>query len=379
MPKPVSILIRPILVFALCSSLLSSRSAAYGQSLGTISVEAGDYQRIDTPVSLDLSGVAGIGFPLEELSLLEIKGSQRLSVPVQFEAGSPPRLWWVLSGTTAAGATRTYELVKGGPRSASGVGIRRDAKVIEIEKDGTKVLSYNHAIVPPPAGQSELYNRSAFIHPLWSPAGSVLTNIHPADHYHHVGIWMPWTKTKFEGKAVDFWNLNAGQGTVRFKRFLSRTSGPVFGGFQAEHDHVALQTADGEKIVLKDSTDNTIQEFTYDDEGDWPAEPDGDGPTLEVIDVTDDYDEPLNWVASDDWGGTPGEATDVTLATDYLMALLLDGPSHAATFQLFEDGSFTYTPEEGWTGTDTFTFKASDGADESEVVTVTIEVTEPEP
>ncbi|MHC4625600.1 MAG: DUF6807 family protein, partial [Planctomycetota bacterium] len=255
MIKAVSMLIRLVLVFALCSNLSWSRSAAYGQSLGTITVEAGDYQRIDTPVSLDLSGVPGIGFPSQELSLLEIKGSQRLSAPVQFEAGSPPRLWWVLSDTTPAGGTRTYELVKGGVHSASGVGIRRDGKVIEIKKNGAKVLSYNHAIVPPPAGQSELYNRSAFIHPLWSPAGSVLTNIHPADHYHHVGIWMPWTKTKFEGKAVDFWNLNAGQGTVRFERFLSTTSGPVFGGFQAEHDHVALQTADGEKTVLKEVWD----------------------------------------------------------------------------------------------------------------------------
>jgi hypothetical protein len=176
---------------------------------------------------------------------------------VQFEAGSPPRLWWVLSGTTPAGNKRTYQLYKGKGRlrTRGGVNTVQDDKVIQIEKDGTDVLSYNHAIVPPPAGQSELYNRSAFIHPLWSPEGSVLTNIHPSDHYHHVGIWMPWTKTKFEGKELDFWNLKKGEGTVRFNRFLSTTSGPVFGGFQAEHDHVALQTADGEKVVLKEVWD----------------------------------------------------------------------------------------------------------------------------
>jgi hypothetical protein len=161
----------------------------------------------------------------------------------------------VLSGTTQAGTRRTYELLKGGARAAGGVSTKQDEKIIQIKKNGTNVLSYNHAIVPPPAGQSELYNRSAFIHPLWSPAGSVLTNIHPSDHYHHLGIWMPWTKTKFEGKEVDFWNLKKGQGTVRFNRFLSATSGPVFGGFQAEHDHVALQTADGEKVVLKEVWD----------------------------------------------------------------------------------------------------------------------------
>ncbi len=251
----------PALIWSISILLLScglpwSQSVAYGQSLGTITVEAGDHTRVDTPVSLDLSGAAGIGFPEDELRLVEIKGSRRVDVPVQFEPGSPPRLWWVLSGTTSAGAKRTYEILDGTASAVDGVTARKDEKVLLIEKDGTKVLSYNHAIVPPPAGQSELYNRSAFIHPLWSPAGSVLTNIHPSDHYHHVGIWMPWTKTKFEGKEVDFWNLNKGQGTVRFNRFLSTpTSGPVFGGFQAEHDHVALQTTDGEKVVLKEVWD----------------------------------------------------------------------------------------------------------------------------
>ncbi|MHC4329654.1 MAG: DUF6807 family protein [Planctomycetota bacterium] len=254
MQKPVSTLIRLIPVFFLSCCLFSLQSVTYGEPLGTITVEAGNYTRNDTPVSLDLSGVPEV-FPGDDIRLVEVKGSRRLSVPVQFEAGSPPRLWWVLSGTTEPGTERKYELLKGDARAAQGVSAMQDKKVLELQKDGTKVLSYNHAVVPPPAGQSELYNRSAFIHPLWSPSGSILTNIHPADHYHHLGIWMPWTKTKFEGKAVDFWNLKAGQGTVRFNRFLSTTSGPVFGGFQAEHDHVALQTADGEKIVLKEVWD----------------------------------------------------------------------------------------------------------------------------
>ena len=116
-------------------------------------------------------------------------------------------------------------------------------------------MRYHHASVPAPAGQSELYKRSAFIHPLWSPAGTVLTNMQPADHYHHVGIWMPWTKTEFEGKETDFWNLKAGQGTVRFVKYLDTTTGPVYGGFQAQQHHVALQTDVGEKIVLDEVWD----------------------------------------------------------------------------------------------------------------------------
>jgi len=254
MRKPISTLMFLIALFIFSFDLLSFQSVASGAPLAHITVDAGHYVRVDTPVSLDLSGVP-VGFPSDRLRLVEVKGSRRTDVPMQFEAGSPPRLWWVLSGTTEPGDKRAYELVEGDAGTAQGVSAKKNDKVLELQKSGTKVLSYNHAIVPPPAGQSELYNRNAFIHPLWSPSGSVLTNIHPDDHYHHVGIWMPWTKTKFEGKETDFWNLKAGQGTVRFKRFISTTSGPVYGGFQAEQDHVVLKTDSGEKLVLKEVWD----------------------------------------------------------------------------------------------------------------------------
>ncbi len=36
------------------------------------------------------------------------------------------------------------------------------------------------------------------------------------------------------------------------------------------------------------------------------------------------------------------------------------------------DGSFTYTPEGGYRGTDSFTYKANDGALDSNIATVTI-------
>ncbi len=268
MLSPVSIPVRTILVLALLLCLLPTQSFTYGEPLALVTVEAGDYDRVDTPVSLDLSGVP-LGFPSDEIHLVEVAGTERVSVPVQFEAGSPPRLWWVLSGKTEAGTKRTYELVKGDASTASGVSVKVDDKVAQIQKDGTKVLNYNHAIVPAPPGQSKLYDRGGFIHPLWSPEGSVLTEIHPKDHYHHLGIWMPWTHTEFEGKKVDFWNLGEGQGTVRFKRFLSTMSGPVYGGFQAEHEHVALKTDQGEKVVLDEIWDVRVYNVGGPEKGYW--------------------------------------------------------------------------------------------------------------
>src|SRR5690606_27219719 len=103
------------------------------------------------------------------------------------------------------------------------------------------LLNYYHKTVYPPAGVDTAYRRSGFVHPLWSPKGQVLTRIQPPDHYHHYGIWNPWTHTLFEGDTVDFWNIRGRQGTVRFANFVSQTQGEVFSEFQALQEHVVFK------------------------------------------------------------------------------------------------------------------------------------------
>jgi len=61
-----------------------------------------------------------------------------------------------------------------------------------------------------------------------------------------------------------------------------------------------------------------------------------------------------------------------------LSAVLVSGPSHG-TLALSADGSFTYTPAANFTGTESFTYKASDGINTSNVATVTIRVTDTPP
>jgi hypothetical protein len=135
---------------------------------------------------------------------------------------------------------------------SSGVGTIDDEGVLEIRRKDRGILQYNHIPVAPPEGRDVLYTRSGFIHPLWSPTGDILTDIHPPDHPHHMGIWMPWTNTEFEGRHIDFWNLGGGKGTVRFKEFVSQTSGPVYGGFSALQEHVDLSSPQGEKVALNE-------------------------------------------------------------------------------------------------------------------------------
>ncbi len=72
----------------------------------------------------------------------------------------------------------------------------------------------------------------------------------------------------------------------------------------------------GEKIGLADADGNTILEFEYDDADPWPEEPDGDGPSLQVIDVNGDYDDPTNWRASAEIDGDPALASEPSTFID---------------------------------------------------------------
>ncbi len=68
----------------------------------------------------------------------------------------------------------------------------------------------------------------------------------------------------------------------------------------------------GEHIIVNDPDGNAIHDFTYDDVAPWPLTPDGQGPSLEIIDYNGDYNNPLNWRASASSDGTPGGTTRLT-------------------------------------------------------------------
>ncbi|MCP4846168.1 MAG: tandem-95 repeat protein, partial [Actinomycetia bacterium] len=67
-------------------------------------------------------------------------------------------------------------------------------------------------------------------------------------------------------------------------------------------------------------------------------------------------------------------ANDFDEEGDPLTAILVSGPTKAASFTLNADGSFNYTPIADFSGTDSFTYRADDGTAGSNVATVTINV-----
>ena len=101
-----------------------------------------------------------------------------------------------------------------------------------------------------------------------------------------------------------------------------------------------------------------------------------------AISITDENEAPeaLGDPYSIAMGGTltidaPGVLeNDADSDGDELAAILVSMPEHTALFELSQDGSFVYQPEDSFIGVDTFTYKAFDGALYSEVVTVEIDV-----
>jgi hypothetical protein len=207
---------------------------------------------LSIPARLDVDAIT---FQADSmLTLTEIQGTKRIPVPFQIENKRSRALYWMVNSENDKVKKRVYEL-----SVAKGSAIKNANAVAAVIKDGTlliqanekKLLQYNFKTVYPPTGVDTAFKRSAFIHPLWTPTGKVLTRIQPPDHYHHYGIWNPWTHVLFEGDTVDFWNIKGRKGTVRFGKFVAVTEGPVYAEYEALHEHVAFKNG-AEKVALNE-------------------------------------------------------------------------------------------------------------------------------
>jgi hypothetical protein len=223
----------------------------FSQKIATLEVELTKATfGLDIPVSINLDEVTYVSD--STLNLLEVKGDKKIATPFQIEQGDPRKLCWIVKTEPGAARKHIFELVKGKViRSPEVVATAKDG-ALTIHKGDQNLLQYYFKTVYPPKGVDTAYRRSGFIHPLWSPHGQVLTRIQPPDHYHHYGIWNPWTHVQYEGDTIDFWNINSKQGTVRFAKFVSVENGPVFSEFAALHEHVVFKKSGGEKVAMNE-------------------------------------------------------------------------------------------------------------------------------
>jgi hypothetical protein len=241
--------------------ILLLSSSLFAQEVAKFSVQTGE-ERIDAPVSIALDELY-YNTDKSSLTLYEVTADGEKPVPGQIETGHSARLWFVLEGISLKNSTRNFILkTENGNSMKSGIKILKRHKDLSIIADEKPVLNYRFETTFPPEGVDPLYKRSGYIHPLWSPEGKILTCIQPADHYHHYGIWGPWTLTHIDDREVDFWNLAKGQGTVKFAGFLSETEGDVFSGFKVLQQHIDFGAAGEDQIAMNEILDVRVWNIT---------------------------------------------------------------------------------------------------------------------
>jgi len=211
---------------------------------------------LSMPAEVDLDGITTLPDSVLELWKV-VTGDKTFSINCQIEHGEHRVLHWMVDAPSMpAMRTIRYELYRRPPsqNTSNYDSVRAFAGngELTISHDGHPLLQYVYKTVYPPAGIDTAYKRSGFIHPLWSPNGQVLTRIQAPDHYHHYGIWNPWTHVLYKGDTVDFWNLKERKGTVRFANFASIVSGPVFAQYQTVHQHVAFKKDGDEEVVMNE-------------------------------------------------------------------------------------------------------------------------------
>lgn len=238
-----------LLIFSIASVTLVA------QELVKFNVKV-EEDRIDAPVSVSLDGI-NYNTDKGNLVLYESTASGEKVIPCQIESGHSAQLWFILNGISAKNSTRKFVLKKeeNSVSVKNMVSLKKDYKDLSLTVNEKPILNYRYAVTFPPDGVNPIFKRSGFIHPLWSPGGEVLSRIQAPDHYHHYGIWGPWTVTHIDERHVDFWNLASGEGTVKFAGFLSEAEGAVYSGFKALQQHIDFGAKGPDQIAMNEILD----------------------------------------------------------------------------------------------------------------------------
>ncbi|PKQ44938.1 DUF6807 domain-containing protein [Confluentibacter flavum] len=129
--------------------------------------------------------------------------------------------------------------------------VLKEKGILSIVHKNQPLIGYQYEVLDPPEGVDPAFKRSGFFHPINTLKGHRLTRIHAKDHYHHFGMWNPWTKTLFEGDTLDFWNIGGKQATIRHSGFKNTNVTDDFAEYQMLHEHVVLKN-NKNKVALNE-------------------------------------------------------------------------------------------------------------------------------
>lgn len=209
-----------------------------------IQVSAGDWDRLESVVSFP--------FPPGHAKTDRLIDADGHAIPLQTDEEN--RATFVLKNLKSG---QTQDLQFGKARIESTVPgfiqVVRDGNKLRVSQGNDPIIGYQAEPGELPRPDiNPLFTRGGYIHPILSPSGKLVSDDYPRNHIHHHGIWFPWTKTEFEGRHPDFWNMGDGTGKVEFESLSKTWSGPVHGGFVSRHRFIDL-SAPQPKVALKET------------------------------------------------------------------------------------------------------------------------------
>ena len=222
-----------------------------GQNCLCIKVEDDISSDFERPVSIVLDNQKNYCWD-KDIVLVKKNGIETEVVPFQIDHNQKNKIWF--KHTNEPGVKTTYCFTyKKNLKNAPLFNYILDNGDLKLKFGDQSLIHYRYEMKLPPEGVDKLYQKSGYIHPIISSKGDTLTRIQPPDHYHHYGVWGPWTRTRINDRRVDFWNLKDGQGTVLFKSFKNIMAGSIYGGFVAHQEHFNLTSKKGTKLALNEN------------------------------------------------------------------------------------------------------------------------------
>lgn len=77
---------------------------------------------------------------------------------------------------------------------------------LELSENGKPIYVYNFGMILKPGFPEEM-SRSSYLHPVYTPDGTVITDDFNPDHAHHRGISWMWPVVVVDGKTYDVWTV----------------------------------------------------------------------------------------------------------------------------------------------------------------------------
>ncbi len=118
---------------------------------------------------------------------------------------------------------------------------------LELTESGRPVYIYNHGMILK-AGAPEERRRSSYLHPVYTPGGTLVTDDFPKDHYHHRGIFWTWPEVVIGGQKYDLWLVEGIH--QKFVRWLKREANESSATLAAENGWYV-----GERKLVRESVE----------------------------------------------------------------------------------------------------------------------------